>query len=165
MRSFRDAILETIRLTLLDMRAGEPAQDPFVYQFSEVTRADTLAPSKMKRLIGNVAPGDEVKGQDVRYAHCMLPVIVEFAFTMNSGDKPASETIEILLADIQRRLYKDRTLNGLAIDTREEGNSVALSSSEDKMIEGTLFLNVHYRHDLDDPRLLGGDGPTIPVAT
>lgn len=165
MRSYRDAILETIRLTLLDMREGQPVEDPITYGASVVTRAETLTPAKTKRFMLNVAPGDEVKTKDLHFTHCFLPVIVDFAFTMNTGDPTPQEVVEVLLADIQRWIYKDRTLNGLCLDVREEGNSTALSSENDKSVEGSLFLNVFYRHDLDDPRRYMGEGPTEPAPT
>lgn len=165
MRSYRDAILETIRLALLDMETGLPLDDPYAYGFSTVTRADQLPPAKMVRYVANVSPGDEIKAVNTRFNDCQLPVMIDFAFRLNTGDPTASEMVEILLADLQRRIYLDRSLNGLAIDTREEGNTVALSSSEDKQLEGTLFLNVFYRHDLDDPRKFCGEPPADPHPT
>ena len=81
------------------------------------------------------------------------------------GDEDAATEVEKVLAIIQRRVMWDRTHNGLALETKETGNSVDLDSEADKIVEGAVFFVVQYRHDLDDPRLYYGAEAPTPTAT
>lgn len=164
-QTYRNAILETIKLSLADIEAGQPVADPYEYAFSSLYRGPLPLKSNTKRLVGAVLPGDESKTKGNTFSECLLDVMVDFSFTKNTGDEEPGVEAEKIIGLIQRRVLVDPTLNCLAIDTYESGSTVGLDSSEDKTVEGSVFFRVYYRHDLHDPRKYLGSDASAATAT
>lgn len=153
-----------MKLSLASIVKDEPVEDPYEWQFSSVVRGP-LPETTTKRLIAAIVPGDETKIDGNVFKSSLLQVMVDFVFIVNVGDESPSEEAEKIMGIIQRRILKDRTMNGLAIETKETGNAVDLDSSVDKSINGSVFFEVLYRHDLDEPRKYLGQVAPEPSST
>ena len=144
--------LEKIRANLAELLDGHPTSDPYSLRFTSVEHGPLADFDNRKRYVAGVVPGREVKQTRYPQTDCMLPVTVEFRMTIDRGDQRPAIEAERVLGELQRCISADRTLGGLAIDTRETGNDVDLDNYADKAIEGAVFLEVRYRHATDDPR-------------
>ena len=163
MISRREAILETIRLSLLSIDPTIHDPEAYPYKFSGVVRQPLSEEATLtKRLLGAVFPGEEAKAYQLSFTSASLQVTVEFSFTMNAGDAPPATEVENLIAMVQKAILSDTTLNGLALDTAVVGVSVDLDATPEKVIEGAVFFTVDYRHDLADPRTYMGAFPDAP---
>lgn len=163
MISRREAILETIRLTLLSIAPGVHGVENYPYAFSRVGRQPQGEVKTTQRLVGTVSPGDEVKQKALAYVDCRLQVLVDFAFTINRGDSGAATEAEKIIAMIQKAVLSDTTQNKLVLDTYVSGVAVDVDSEPEKVIEGSVFFEVSYRHDLNDPKTYMGDPPPLPM--
>lgn len=150
--TIRFQCLDWIRKSLLGMVEGEPENDPYSVQFSQVEHGPLGDIDHKKRYVAGIVPGVERKETRYPLTDCVLPVAVEFRMTVNRGDKRPGVEAERVLGEIQRRIGEDRTLGGLAIDLRETGNEIDIDTYGDKAVTGALFLDLHYRHATDDPR-------------
>lgn len=161
--TFREAILQTLYLSLSDVTAGEPLDDPYPLSFGEVFRGP-LPQSTSKRLSVGIVPTKETKTAKIDLTTCFLDVAIDFRYRAQTGEVPAiiAETIGGM---ILRRVLKDHTLNGLAIDVQDGGNVVDLDHPDTLTAEGSVFLTIHYRHDPHDPRTRFGEFAPDPVAT
>lgn len=162
MISRREAILETIRLTLASIDPVAHGVQDYPYAFSKVGRQPPGEIKTTVRLIGTVTPGDEAKEMKMAFVDCYLQVVVDFAFTINRGDSGPATEAEKIIAMIQKAVMSDPTLNHLALDTNVAGVSVDIEAEPEKVIEGSVFFGVSYRHDLDDPKTYMGEPPPPP---
>ena len=150
--TLRFRCLEALRTSFAGLREGYPPADPYSVQFTSVEHGPLGDFDNRKRYVAAVVPGRESKQTRYPLTDCTLPVTIEFRMTIDRGDKRPLVEAERVLGELQRRLGEDRTLGGLAIDTRETGNDIDLDTHADKAIEGAVFLEVRYRHATDDPR-------------
>ena len=97
---------------------------------------------------------EETKVPEIGYMYCTLRVVFEFTAVIDKDDDPASKGNEII-GEIQRRIREDIYWNNNAIQTLEVGNELVVDSTVDRQIDGAVFVNVQYRHSVDDPRAAG----------
>jgi hypothetical protein len=163
--SRRDAILETVKLSLEAIVANEAVDDPYKFQFSSVVRGPLPNYKGAKRLVAGLYPIEEAKVKQLQFTECQLQFSVDFLLSVNTGDSSPANEVEAVIAIIQRRIMFDSTLNGLVIDTVEIGNQVNLDTAQDKTAEGSVFFVVQYRHDHNDTRTYFGVFAPTPTAT
>jgi hypothetical protein len=107
-----------------------------------------------RRYAAGIVPGDEVKTTRFPITDCMLPVVIEFRMTWNTGDAEPGNEAERILGLIQKALLQDITLGGNAYDLREIGNQITLDLWTDKIIVGAIHYEMQYRHHTQDPTQL-----------
>ena len=130
--------------------------DPMIFDYSTVELGPLLDGDARKRTAIGIVPGTEVN--DVRFfpiMECKLPVTIEWRITVQAKEKPGVMA-EVMLAEVQRVIAMDRTMNGFAIDVKETGNEIDVLSYADKTVNGIVQLLIIYRHDLDEVRTLMG---------
>lgn len=168
-KPYRLLCLEALLESLADMDATLPAPDPYGYEFSKISFGQLGEGNKLKRLVGGLVVGRETKSDLYPVVECNLPVIIDFRYLGDTSDSAIASVIaEEVLGAVQRRVFSDRTLGGLAIDVRETGNDLDIDFSEDMSIIGSMYIEIIYRHDHGDPRYyfgingpVGNTGPSV----
>ena len=107
---------------------------------------------KKKRSIG-LFDGHEVTREQLMVKDCMLRVALEMKIVLQPNDLPSTVMNEVFGA-VQRCIQVDPSLGGLVIDLQEESNDAEIEDANQKEITGVMFLNMHYRHSVRDPRAL-----------
>lgn len=162
--TIRSVILETIRLSLADISMGQAAPDDYPLSFSGVVLGALPRMSSTQRHVAGVQATNESKSQGSGFVTSFLEVTIDFRSQIGSTEDPAT-VLENMIGTLQRRVLKDPTLNGLAIDTAETGNFSDIPDDRARGVEGAVIFTVHYRHDLQDPRTYLGALPAEPEAT
>ena len=69
--------------------------------------------------------------------------------------RSASEAMNSLIADVQKKLQEDYTRGGLAVNTEETNVSAMQIEEGMPVLSCTVTVQVHYRHNRLDPTLAG----------
>ena len=152
MTSVRLEILKNIVQSFRDMKAEQPADDPYGITFSTVELGPLADYDQRKRYSLGVVAGPEKEAFSMPYIMCWLTVNVEFRVTVNRDDKMPGELIEQLLTVVRRRMTEDRQWGGLAIDTKVTGSEIDLTTYADRSAVGVCVCEVQYRYSHLDPR-------------
>lgn len=160
---YREAILETLRLSLADIAAGAPVEDPYPLSFGAVHRGD-LPKATPQRIVAAVVAMDERLTPNSGFTEALLQVAVDFRFRASSGETPAT-LAETLIGVIVRRVLKDTTLNGLAVDTKQVATAIDLEAPNEITAEGSVIFQVQFRRDYADARTYLGHFAPEPEAT
>lgn len=98
----------------------------------------------------------ERKTPEIGYQRCVLPIVIEFAYRPKLGDVPSTE-LNRLLVDVERTLREDIYADNLALNLEVTGSELDMEGPNDKLVRGALFVDVTYRHEVNDPRKLPGE--------
>lgn len=154
----RKQIIVAMRDAYRAVAAAAPTGDPFGIEFSICEIGPLLDNANRKRAAVGIVAGKERKEFLYPYIQCWLMVHIEFRYTVNQPDPSSTgEMAEDALGVVQRVFLQDRTWGGLALDTKEKGNELDLSSYMDRTIQGVLHLEVQYRTSHKDTRDPGPD--------
>jgi len=160
----REVVVERLANWLETMEQGVPAADPYEFSPDLVTRQRLGERERGagKQLALGVIEEEEVKvaGAGIGNFQAQLRVTIEwFSAYLAGADDDPSEVNNRILANLQRRVLENRTLevvvgdgSGVATVLRETGNSMDIDDYADRQIGGALFLLVQYKHDELDPR-------------
>jgi hypothetical protein len=159
--SIRENALRGIEELFDSQVAGEPAADPYDFEWAVVQREPLQDAQRRQRFALAVLDGPEEKalGLDVTWPN--FSVSLDFSTLMEREEKP-SQLLNCILLNIQRRLRSDPRLtnvNGgtpIVITMWEVGNDVNIESYLDREVSGTVFIIVKYKHSENDPRLVAG---------
>lgn len=150
--TIRNQWLAALKTHLELMTTSYPVGDPYSVNWTGGVFRETiekLAVGKLAML--GVYDGPERVDEKFPLTHKVMRVTLEFHIRIDSG-QTASARLNEVLGDIQRHLYRDRTLGGLVVDMREVENTLDIEYLYDKVVQGALFLDVSYRHKTGDPR-------------
>ena len=73
----------------------------------------------------------------------------------DSDARSASEVMNSLIADVQKKLQEDERRGGLAVNTVETGVSAVQIEEGQPVLSATVAYRIHYRHSRLDPTLVG----------
>lgn len=146
--SIRLQILKAIKTRLSAMDVPT-----YTFKFSQVALGPLGPSDATKRYMAGIVAGEEKKQPRIHPMYdCILPVTIEMRMTINQGDLSPAEEVERVLADVQTCLMTDTTCGGIALNCNETGNAVDLDLYTDKTVMAAVFLQVLYRHTINDPR-------------
>lgn len=146
---------DSVRLQILEHLVGllEAAAPPdYDFTFSQVEIGPLSIADHKKRFTAGVSVGRETKASLFPLLDNTLPVTIEFRLTLDKNDPKPGVLAEKMLTQVQRIVYGDKTMGGLAMDTIETGNEVDIQTYADRSILGAVFFDVRYRHAHRDPR-------------
>lgn len=127
---------------------------PYKIKFSIVGLGPLGDPDNRKQYAAGIVPGRETKSPfQYPQDQCKLPVAIEFRMTVNKDDFPPGKEAELVLGEVQNRLFIDTTLGGLAVDMHETGNEIDLDSYGDKTVQGVVMVEIIYRHFAGKPHV------------
>lgn len=157
--SIRLQCLRRLKANFEAVKRGEPTDDPYLFGFS-VVAIGPLADFDNRKLtaVGIVVGAEQPSDQMPNLSQKILTCNIEWRITRNKGDEDPGILAEIMLTEVQRVMYSDRTLGGLCIDIRETGNEVDLDTYLDRGVVGVLRTEILYRHSWDDPRTVDPRG-------
>lgn len=143
--SLRLQILETVRevykSAVIDDANG---------RFSLVEIGPLADQDQRRRYSLGIVPGVERKTYQFPFQMCFLPMATEFRITVNQGEPKSGIMAERLMTNVQTIMYENSKLNGLAIDTKEVGNEVDMTTYGDRSVYGVVYWEVQYRHAHSD---------------
>lgn len=87
---------------------------------------------------------------------CVLTVATEF-FGKAGYDEKANDLLNRYLAEVQRTMFADKTMGGLAVRTVEDRSEFDLNGVGNNLVGGVAFWQVTYQHKPDDPTKLIGE--------
>ena len=153
--TIRERILVQIERNFLEVQEGV---DEHVLTWNVVTRE---APRDVEQQMGDliaITEGTEINSDEVRTVRKSMEIFTEFWLRTQLGDVKSSLANSVM-GDVQRTirqnlpLVEDDTGCQLAIDIVEVRSEVELELED--LIGGVIVWNVVYRHDQDDPRIIG----------
>lgn len=152
--SVRERILRQIRTDFEQMGTD------YDFEWSYITRADLDTREYGKRYALAILDTTEAKVPQIGHMECTLTIVLQWSAVLDSADDPSTEA-NLVLEHLGRklrenwRLVEDGTGVQLALDTNEIANAIDIADARDRMIGGTMDVQVTYRHARDDPRVLG----------
>lgn len=163
--SRRERIMREVCRRLSEIQEGQPTDDPFRVTFGVVTRGSSLEGiHKTEKYACSVLDTEETKIPKINQMDVLLRVVVEFSAWVDDGVQP-SQVGNLVLLDLQRKMREDlkltepddgrpRVERELSNNVVETGNQLFIEGFADRRITGALFLNVSYKHGIQDPREL-----------
>lgn len=159
--SIRESALAALEAYFSAQTKGQPASDPYDFTWDLVQRQPLGDLGTRQGFALAILDTDELKPLGFGWAQPVLNVTLEFMALVDPDSNP-STVGNCVLANIQRRLRADRRLasqnNGVAlvIDMTENGNALEIEDYADRQIRGQVFIEVRYKHALNDPRVVVG---------
>lgn len=153
--TIREQILDAIEAHFKAQAQGVPGTDPYTITWSTVEREDIDDVGHGKKYALAILDTTEQVDFGVSTTDGVtmktLRLVLEWKSLLAIEDRP-SKKANVILGEIVRRMLEDETYGGLAIWIQESGSEYFADSSRDKVIEGSVFFNVLYRHSRRDPR-------------
>lgn len=152
--SVREQIMDAIEARLAGMKKGLPTADPFAFTFGRVQRQPFNDSGRGEEF--SVAAFDTTESKTANtypVVRCRIQVAFQILVQVRKDENPTTK-LNLAFAEIERLIKTDRTYGGLAIDTIVTGSNTDIEYMYDKVIEGTLFMEVEYRHHSNDPRII-----------
>jgi len=148
----RESCLRGMVALLEAMTDGQPAADPYSVTWRVVNRSDLDNVPKGTKYACSVSEITEtVLPETYPHTNKLLSVSIEWEQLIDKNEVPSTEFNRVL-GEIQRKIGEDRTLGGNAIDTVETGSEQDIDFEGSKAIGGSVFFDIRYRHNVNDPR-------------
>lgn len=144
-----DYIINRIQTIPLDDPLDVYTQD---YRF--VTRDPIDVGIAQKLQAGEAAVGvydtAEEKQREFGSTRASLTIVVEFYYRPKTGQSKATY-LNIILAELTKRVMTDYSQGSLALNTEEVGNDLDIDGIYDRIVNGSITFEVTYRHGTFDP--------------
>lgn len=157
----RERILNALVNVMKNMEDGRPTTDPYSVTWDVVTRGPIEGIHERKRYALSIIDQEESKDPIIGQSVVTLRVVLEFRVYLDVNEE-ASIVVNRVLGDVQRRIREDIYLTQddgeqLSLNLVESGNQVFIDGYADKQVGGAVFVNILYKHAIDDPRLYVGN--------
>lgn len=149
--TIREEILEALVGIFETMQAGQPVSDPYTVTWSLVGREEPGNRARGKRYVISVFDTTEQKRAIIGFMDCTLRVVLEWSAQLGAEEGPSKQANRIM-GEIQRRVREDITLGDLCHNLVEVANDISVDDYKDRQIEGSVFIDVQYKHAEHDPR-------------
>lgn len=152
--SVRTQVLKALVQVFKTMDKNLPADDPYGWEFSVVSRDTLGALVKGKRAALGVYGGTATRKSRYPFYDVSLEVVLEAHVAKQAG-VDMTTTVETLLGVMERRLKENNEhdkLGGLILDIEINGDQVNVDGQHDNEADGALFVTVRYSQREDDPR-------------
>lgn len=150
--SVRKQIVDGIVASLAAIKIGEPASNPYLLEWSEVTTkelSDNMV--RGRRAMCGVYPTNEQKASPTYpLRDVMLRIAIEMHVTRDTEEGPEA-LIETALQETERRLMEDETVGGKAISLQIVESTTDLNGYFSNVASATMEIDVKYRHHRADP--------------
>lgn len=157
--SYRDRIMEAAKAAFRRIAVGEPVGDPRTIAWSVVERRPLADKDRGKDNALSILDTDEQKSELLEQKDCSLKVVLEWYSVVPTGVDFATHNnrvlLELQLTCMDPATWTDEFGEWLVINVQDRGSSLdvdSYASTNNRRVEGTLFLNVIYRHAQRDPR-------------
>lgn len=121
-------------------------------KFSTVQLGPLSDHDHRKRFAIGIVPGPERYTASYPYTERLLQVAIEFRITVNQNDPYPGDMAEQVLTVLERVVIDNNTWGDLALKTDLENNELDMTTYADRSVMGVLWVVVHYRHGVSDPR-------------
>jgi len=160
--SIREQALRQLKANFVSQKKGVPTTDPYDFKWDVVQRQPLSAESEGKEYALAIIEGTEQKIPQISSQTSTLQVTLEWTHICPKAMDP-TEAFNRVLWNIQRRI-RDRSIDArtlgnpaLVTDIREIANrQESIDDAIDRLIAGTVFVQILYKHDEDDPRVVPG---------
>ena len=151
--TIRERIMTAVAASFSSIVKDEPVgANAYTFAWSLVTREPIGALVRGKKYAIGIYDIEE--REDVT-THPLTNLSLRIAFEFHilvSGTESAASLLNLALGEVKRRIREDQTWGGLALSTYSVGNEFDIDGPFDKQVSGTLFAELRYRHNIDDPR-------------
>lgn len=146
MKSVRQLVVEKIREKFIAVDVPD-----WPLKFSVVALGPLGDEDFKKRYSIGIVPGVEKYSHEFPYIVRDGQIAIEFRVVRNQGDAEPQLLGEQLLTLCEQLVLRNKTWDGLAMDTQLVGNEIDLVNASDRSVQGVLFISVKFRHGTDDP--------------
>lgn len=155
----RELILQALCDLFTTQKEGQPTGNAYTLTWDVVTRNPLEGIHDAKRYALAIHDPEEAKTPKIQQYDVVLRVILEFRAFLDR-EEIGSVVGNRILGDIARRVREDIYLTtadfpgGLVENVVETGNDLEVEGFADRRIRGAVFVNVQYKHAIQDPREL-----------
>lgn len=148
----RESIVQHLIELFEGVVVGEPVSDPYTWAWSKVTTDPILDLKLGKRaVLGVYDTGEQATPRTWPLTEAVMRVAFEFHVKLERGESRKT-ILQGMLGEVQRRLFEDHTLGGLASEVLEQGSEFDIDGQFDRQPSGTLWVTIRYRRNTMDPR-------------
>jgi hypothetical protein len=149
----REQIVKFIVDLLENIDKGDPTNDPWNVQFTEVYRDPPEALTVGRAMVAVVLDGSEVKTPlNYPVVDVVMPIDVE-VHVLRDKDVSAGEIVNRCMGCVEQQLRADFTCGGLCVDLLVTGTEKTPTEGPyENYVSGIVRFQVNFRHHADDPR-------------